>query len=167
VCWPPMAGSPNNVPECGPCDGMTTFCSPELTCVVQKGQTTGTCYRYCCADSDCGMGGACDTALAAAVLQPAALDKVGLCTAGSSPACGAPPASPPSSGACVGGFAGGPPPMKDGGGHDGSHSSSSSSSGAGGATTVSSSSSGSSNGSTSSSTSSSSSGMQDAGTDGG
>jgi hypothetical protein len=111
-CFPP----PNEVAQCGSCDGQTTFCVAQLTCVVQKNQTSGSCYRYCCTDADCGTGGACDLALAKAVLQPAdPMDKVGLCVAGTSPSCGATPGSPPSGGSCVGGFTGGPPPPSDGG----------------------------------------------------
>jgi hypothetical protein len=138
VCFPP----PNSVPECGPCDGTTTFCGPDLTCVVQKNQTMGTCYRYCCADADCGMGGTCDTALAAAVLQPAMGDKVGLCTAGTMPACGAPPPSPPSKGACIGGFskgAGSSSASSSGSGTTTSSSGAATSSSSGGTTTSSSS----------------------------
>ena len=38
-------------------------CTAQLTCVVNNGSTSGSCYRFCCTDGDCGGGGSCDIAL--------------------------------------------------------------------------------------------------------
>jgi hypothetical protein len=99
VCF----GPPNSVDVCGACDDSTTFCGAGLTCIPSQGGDSATCYRYCCSDADCGSGGTCDTALGKSLLQPTdPADAVGLCIAGTSPACGS--ATPVSGGSCVGGY---------------------------------------------------------------
>jgi hypothetical protein len=114
VCYAP----PNPAGVCGSCSDLTTTCGAGSTCVLQPDLTTGTCYRYCCTDADCGSGGTCDTAFLASLRQPAnADDVIGLCvtsTTDGGPACD-PPVTAPSGGVCVGGF----PGSVDGGAPDG------------------------------------------------
>jgi hypothetical protein len=114
-CFPP----PNTVDVCGVCDDAQSFCGSDLTCVLPSDAPSGTCYRYCCTDADCGSGAVCDTKFGAEVLQPNDQgDAVGLCvtnTSDEAPACGTPTAAP-SAGSCVAGFPGGDGGMQGAGG---------------------------------------------------
>ena len=92
---------------CGECDTVTTFCGPALTCELVSGGSVGQCYRFCCADADCGAEGACNTAFGEAALGPAnALDAVGLCVQGPETvsSCEEPIIPPASGGSRVGGY---------------------------------------------------------------
>lgn len=118
TCFPP----PNAVTVCGSCDVTAQFCGDRASCVIATGAKTGSCFRYCCTDSDCGTGATCNTALAVTLLNPSdPTDKVGFCVAtGGAAACNPPP-SVSSGGSCVGGLpaltdAGTVTPSPDGGG---------------------------------------------------
>ncbi len=113
VCY----GPPNPVGVCGECSDDGATCAAGMTCLLPAGASSGSCYRYCCTDADCGEGATCDSMLADDSLPiDDTSDLVGVCVASTSslaPAC-KPPAAAPSGGACVGGYS-----DRDGGTSDG------------------------------------------------